>query len=498
MLFRLFEYAGRKKKENQDALKNIAYILDVEKNLFAAHRDPERFRDALKRIAEYLQAETVFFWGCEASEQRKFWSTREEKYENGPMFQNKFPDLFEIIREKDEIVYDMELSCEVCPEEKQFLQDKKIRNMIAVPIKKVNGQTAGILGAANLKKSRKTAEPLRQVSISFAMTAEQHFGRVRLERIGHMDLMTGLLNRNGYHTVLDSVREMKPQAMACVYIDVNGLHDINNRLGHQAGDEMLIRTADALKSSFSSDDIFRIGGDEFVVLSREGEKEEMIRRAQKARRLVGEYGYTLSVGIQVQEGQVNIEKLVNEAEAQMRSDKCKFYEDNGMEEQLRILDEKTVKMVQQKQDMDLFLEVIAPLFKGVYFVDMKRDTIRHIYIPSYFEEILKEEEGSFLKGIHLYFKQMVKPEYYESFQVFYEFVVKFMDQEEDTIPEFKYQKKDGSWIRLCIMRIERKEGKTSETLWIFWEANRIFEIGGADWGNPEIPKDTKKGEEKND
>ena len=81
----------------------------------------------------------------------------------------------------------------------------------------------------------------------------------------------------------------------------------------------------------------------------------------------------------------------------MRDDKRKFYCEGGAVRSSRSLDKQVEKMVLEKQDADAFLSVLAPEFKGVYFVDLDRDTVRHLYIPFYFEKILKETGDVFME-----------------------------------------------------------------------------------------------------
>lgn len=68
--------------------------------------------------------------------------------------------------------------------------------------------------------------------------------------------------------------QVRKKRLACIYIDANGLHEINNARGHLAGDQMLRFIADTLKVSFGEEALYRIGGDEFVVFS---EKERIVR-----------------------------------------------------------------------------------------------------------------------------------------------------------------------------------------------------------------------------
>ena len=75
------------------------------------------------------------------------------------------------------------------------------------------------------------------------------------------DVLTDLRNRNSFEQILES-KNYHPAY--CIYIDVNGLHELNNKEGHMAGDEMLKYVARILAEYFEKAHCFRVGGDEFV------------------------------------------------------------------------------------------------------------------------------------------------------------------------------------------------------------------------------------------
>ena len=87
------------------------------------------------------------------------------------------------------------------------------------------------------------------------------------------DELTGLLNRRGFLTVAQKqcyIANRNNLNLYCLFIDLDGLKEINDKHGHQAGDEALIDTANRLLEIFRSSDIIaRIGADEFAVISVE-------------------------------------------------------------------------------------------------------------------------------------------------------------------------------------------------------------------------------------
>ena len=94
------------------------------------------------------------------------------------------------------------------------------------------------------------------------------------------DELTGVYNRAGYDSILDSI-DLTNAYM--ILIDIDDFKSVNDTYGHDVGDKVLIKTANALKNNFRTDDyICRIGGDEFVVFMVHASKEEQASIAAKA------------------------------------------------------------------------------------------------------------------------------------------------------------------------------------------------------------------------
>ncbi len=94
----------------------------------------------------------------------------------------------------------------------------------------------------------------------------------------YKDGLTGLENRNAYTEYIDLLNgqiENRTADFSVAMFDINGLKTINDQKGHDSGDEEIIKAADLLKKAFPGERIYRIGGDEFVVITGySGEKAE--------------------------------------------------------------------------------------------------------------------------------------------------------------------------------------------------------------------------------
>jgi diguanylate cyclase (GGDEF)-like protein/PAS domain S-box-containing protein len=104
----------------------------------------------------------------------------------------------------------------------------------------------------------------------------------KLEYLSYHDQLTGLYNRRFLIEELKRLDVKRNYPLTIVMADVNGLKLINDSFGHSMGDELLIKTAEAIKKGCRADDIIaRIGGDEFVILlpkTNESDTEKIVNR----------------------------------------------------------------------------------------------------------------------------------------------------------------------------------------------------------------------------
>lgn len=459
------------RRASERKLKNIRYILDVEENVFQAPTDPDHFHTALKKAQEFLKAKRAFFWVEDelSSQQQRWWSGGEKEIlVHGTQFQVVFPALLERLSTQGSFLCQKADLYIAPPEVRALSRELQTESLMMVAVKTRDGTPKGILGAVDLPGHLKDAELLEQVVLSFSMALDQHEAYRRINQIGHTDSMTDLLNWNGFHEDLVALKGRSLSSLACVYADANGLHEINNRLGHAAGDEMLTQIAKALSTSFPDDTVYRVGGDEFAVLCLNRSRQAVEGRLGLVQEIIRRTGYEmLSVGVAWCDKNIDPSAIVKAAEKNMREDKKRYYASPDRERQLRFLDEKTAQVFSRQRDMETFLTALAPQFKGVYFVNLEQDTIRHLFIPSYFERLLEEQDGTFSKGLIQYVEKLVKPEYVPAMKRLCDYGDLKARLDSGETPELSFEKKDGSWLQLRITRTEGGRKAEQETLWIF-------------------------------
>lgn len=142
-----------------------------------------------------------------------------------------------------------------------------------------------------------------------------------ISEISNLDVLTGLNNRLLYECRLDELK--KEEWVGVLFADLNGLKHMNDSQGHVAGDQMIMNFAFQLMSYFPGNELYRISGDEFVVLTLDKEKF-----TSSAEALINEVGDNASIGKFEGIGSDIIE-IVAEAERDMYEKKSDYYQRTG-------------------------------------------------------------------------------------------------------------------------------------------------------------------------
>lgn len=139
------------------------------------------------------------------------------------------------------------------------------------------------------------------------------------------DESTELLNRSAYEAHLSAQRTQTISCTACIYIDANGLHELNNHCGHAAGDAMLRAIADAMREQWPNSKIYRIGGDEFVVFPKNTDKTICLLDIEELKERLEEQNYSVSVGFSRREQEKGLDRVVEEADEDMLKNKAAYH-----------------------------------------------------------------------------------------------------------------------------------------------------------------------------
>jgi len=149
----------------------------------------------------------------------------------------------------------------------------------------------------------------------------------QLEKLSFSDSLTSICNRNSFDRIKYNYQKNPPASLGIMYLDINGLKFSNDTYGHDFGDTIIISTAEALQRVFRKNNIYRIGGDEFVVAIANIEKEVFRKKVQTFKDILSKDKYAnVSIGVSYNNENVSILKLLESADKEMYTQKNTFYQ----------------------------------------------------------------------------------------------------------------------------------------------------------------------------
>lgn len=285
-----------------------------------------------------------------------------------------------------------------------------------------------------------------------------------MKEIYRQDSLTGLLNRNAYDSDVEQLRSADIGAVVCVYADMIGLHEVNNHLGHKQGNRMLCEFADAARAFFGDDRLYRIGGDEFVIISSAHTEAQTRKQLNYMRERLHTQGCEISVGVASSESTSDLPKIIEQAENEMRREKKEYYVQGGSKRQLRGLNEKLEGILVRNQDMESLLRHLNGRYSIACMVNLRTDSQRAIMVPDYFQKMLDAHDGSFKSALHDYCERLVAPFCKDSFSLLMDYDFIHARVESVGVLQYGYTRNDGEKFLLTIFTDRRSK---DETMWVF-------------------------------
>lgn len=209
------------------------------------------------------------------------------------------------------------------------LHAQEITSLIAAPIF-LDNKLAGYIGIDNYdsEKIKNSSYLLLSMSIflSYAIRHRNHVDM--LHRLSYHDLLTNALNRNAFMDVLSQFRPGQYASAGIIYIDINGMKEINDFYGHHQGDKILITTVAKVFNLFKPDELFRIGGDEFVIITYDLTETDFYEKFNLLRNIFCEktnLPFSIATGSCWVKSPSDLNSLLQQADSAMYTDKKKFY-----------------------------------------------------------------------------------------------------------------------------------------------------------------------------
>jgi diguanylate cyclase (GGDEF)-like protein len=135
------------------------------------------------------------------------------------------------------------------------------------------------------------------------------------------DMLTGFYSRFYLNEFVNELSQKGDTGIT--YIDINNLKSTNASLGHSAGDEVIKKVSDMIRDNYSSSMIFRINGDEFVIITSDCTEREFLKLSEDVKKLFSKDNLA-AVGYKFCEKIGNIREKIDQCKTLMREHKQKM------------------------------------------------------------------------------------------------------------------------------------------------------------------------------
>ncbi len=345
-----------------------------------------------------------------------------------------------------------------------FLDEHKIKEISFAFVTDKNNHVS-ILGVINPKRSRMSRLLLEDVAVCFSIALYNKKHLNKTETAATTDSLTGAMNRVAYKKHIVELDKEMPTYFACIYIDVNELHLRNNKFGHAAGDEMLIYIANTLKEVFFGHNIYRMGGDEFLVFIKNVDCEQVKNNIDALVEQLKIASYNVAIGMSYRKQNTNCEEIVREAEIRMYEAKAQYYQNKERQSIAKSEDKGYVQLKTGIGEIDTMISILKDHYNGIYRVSLDTDKARRILMPAYLG--YNEDEEHFSKLLTKYIEDTVDPDFHRAIMSFLNYDALKRQILEGNIPKITYKKSNGEMVILSIYSLREGEDAAGETLWVF-------------------------------
>lgn len=291
-------------QKKTDSFSSVIFMIDEENDKFAPLCS--KFRDDVAKIEDYTK-----------------YLTKDVVYSWLEMVNNR-----DAVFIKDE--HDFEELKKVNPVWAESLKGAGVNNVVLVPIMQAK-KIIGVLFVTNfnVEKFVEIKEFITLTAFFLSAEISNNLMLEQLEYMSNIDVLTGIKNRNAMNARVDwhiSNKRMVRTPFGIVFADLNGLKTCNDNFGHQEGDKLLKNAANLLKEVFPDDEIYRAGGDEFVVIVPGAEKADFEKKVSEIKKK-SSYGNDVcfAIGSHWTEDAGKLRMAMHLADEAMYDDKDEFY-----------------------------------------------------------------------------------------------------------------------------------------------------------------------------
>ena len=230
------------------------------------------------------------------------------------------------------IIPDIEEIKDRDPLQYENLKRQDIHSLVVVPLFN-EGQVVAFYGIDNPgdKVSFEYASDMLHIMGHFLVsTLKRRDTLKQLQEMSYHDPLTGFGNRFALDAYMEKLDVNN--SIGVVFCDITGLKKVNDRRGHLAGDQYIQDACSSIREVFTKEGLFRIGGDEFLILCPKIESLSLREKITALREATKAHNVALAIGsIWRENARVSLDTLLVEAEKLMYKDKAAYYKRTGMD-----------------------------------------------------------------------------------------------------------------------------------------------------------------------
>ncbi len=202
-----------------------------------------------------------------------------------------------------------------------------VTSLVLIPLRR-SGSVIGYLYVVNfnVNKLLQIKELVELLSYFLASEISNHQLLERLDEMSRTDALTGLNNRNAMIRRFHELEQNRPESFGIINLDLNGLKTVNDLQGHDAGDKMLVQAGELLSKFFYQEDLYRTGGDEFIVIIGNIARDTFHRKIERFRSAIAKNSdVSFAIGDYWSDGTTDLTAAFRFADERMYADKEAYY-----------------------------------------------------------------------------------------------------------------------------------------------------------------------------
>ncbi len=213
-------------------------------------------------------------------------------------------------------------------DEYNTLRAQGVQSLIGVPFS-VEERLRGFLIVDEPSSHTDDIDFLVNLTYFISRETEQLRLNKKIAQMNNTDALTGLYNRHMYAQYKQDFEKKTLKAAGVSVIDINGLKRMNEAYGHDYGDIVITHVTDLLRTNFPNGVIFRMSGDEFLVVCENIDRDDFYGIAKKLRdAFVEDRRRIATCGCVWSDENMDLTKLVNQADKLMYVSKQEYYSQN--------------------------------------------------------------------------------------------------------------------------------------------------------------------------